>query len=75
MVRTKKSSSASMQLRRWAVVVHVLQRDVCGRLVELCAGIRVRPSGVPRFRGHLIAGPSGSAARIDVHAVNPAVFA
>jgi hypothetical protein len=29
----------------------------------------------PRFRGHLIAGPSGPAARIDVHAVNPAVFA
>jgi hypothetical protein len=29
----------------------------------------------PRFRGHLIAGPSGSAARIGVHAVNPAVFA
>jgi hypothetical protein len=29
----------------------------------------------PRFRGHLIAGPSGLAARIGVHAVNPAVFA
>jgi hypothetical protein len=29
----------------------------------------------PRFRGHLIAGPFGPAARIDVHAVNPAVFA
>src|SRR5690349_17720873 len=28
----------------------------------------------PRFRGHLIAGPSGPAARIDVHAVNAAVF-
>jgi hypothetical protein len=29
----------------------------------------------PRFRGHSIAGPSGPAARIDVHAVNRAVFA
>jgi transposase InsO family protein len=29
----------------------------------------------PRFGGHLIAGPSGPAARIGVHAVNPAVFA
>ena len=29
----------------------------------------------PRFRGHLTAGPSGPAARIDVHAVYPAVFA
>jgi hypothetical protein len=29
----------------------------------------------PRFRGHLIAGPSGPAARIDVHAVYRAVFA
>jgi DNA-binding SARP family transcriptional activator len=29
----------------------------------------------PRFRGHLIAGPSGPAVRIGVHAVNPAVFA
>jgi hypothetical protein len=27
----------------------------------------------PRFRGHLIAGPSGPAVRIGVHAVNPAV--
>ena len=27
----------------------------------------------PRFRGHLIAGPSGPAGRISVHAVDPAV--
>jgi hypothetical protein len=29
----------------------------------------------PRFRGHLIAGPSGLAVRIGVHAFDPAVFA
>jgi hypothetical protein len=28
----------------------------------------------PRFRGHLIAGPSGPAWRISVHAIDPAVF-
>src|SRR4051812_35722914 len=28
----------------------------------------------PRFRGHLIAGPSGPAARIGVHAFDAAVF-
>jgi hypothetical protein len=46
---------------------------------ERAASPAQRASGAwvdfPRFRGHLIAGPSGPAARIDVHAVNPAVFA
>ena len=40
-------------------------------------GLLVSPNGVlefPRFRGHLIAGSSGPAARIDVHAVHSAVF-
>jgi transposase len=38
-------------------------------------GTAARRVEFPRFRGHLIAGPSGPAARIGVRAVNPAVSA
>jgi hypothetical protein len=54
-------------------------REALVAWIEGCDGeleaVAIEAMEFPRFRGQLIAGPSGLAARIDVDAVSPAVFA
>jgi hypothetical protein len=57
-----------------AIHPHAARRLGLRRDLQLKPRTRRRALEFPRFRGHLIAGPSGPAVRIGVHAIHPAVF-